>query len=109
MSNLETELARLRAAEGGDVVAKNAVYWLSAKMGVEGQALAGALKFDFENPPPPPPPEDPPQTQSAIVAAAAALVGRLETEGLRQLQETLLDALQSSACDLLPHEPHPVL
>ena len=109
MSDVENVLADLRGSVGGDVVVKNASYWLSVKMGVHGQALATALDFDFANPPPPPTPPEDPETQSDILTAAAALVGRLETDGLRTLAETVMDALQSSGCDLLPHEPHPIL
>jgi hypothetical protein len=106
MSNVENVLADLRGSAGGDVVIQNAAYWLSTKMGVHGQSLAGALNFDFANPPPPPVPDPEPESQAQILARAAELVGRLETPWLRQLEETVLDALQSSACDLLPHEPH---
>jgi hypothetical protein len=109
MSDMENVLADLRGSAGGDVVVQNAAYWLSVKMGVHGQALATALNFDFANPPPPPTPPEDPETQSDILTAAAALVGRLETDGLRTLAETVMDALQSSGCDLLPHEPHPIL
>jgi hypothetical protein len=98
MSNVEEALSKLRTEPGGDVVMQQAEYALRTRMGVQGGVLADALVADFNAPPEPEEPPPPPETQTEILAAAGALIGRLTPTGLRLLEETLLDALQSSAC-----------
>jgi hypothetical protein len=103
---VEVVLEGWRATDGGNVVLENATYWLSAKMGVHGQALATALADDFLNPPAPPV-DDTPQTQAQLLAAARALVGRIDHAGLRALEDTIQDAIDSScAAPIAPvHAP----